>query len=435
VLAKRFGEKSRLTRPLRDALREQERSVARTSLDTFSALSAPPEPSLSAPEPPLDGDDGDDEPPLFGPSLRSAPSLASFFEDEERRRDESTPKSFDDVGDDALGYHERYMAGGRVWAAGAREGYEAWGGRASQIVGRGTVVTSREDDAPPSGPVGDMTVADLKTYARVKRVDLSGCDTRMAMVRACEPDLFGGEPLDAEPEPVAAEPSRSSDASTPSRASTLRALRQAEVRRVVAKQLRDLARNALATMEELWSAEAAAMARAVADRERDIEAALRDRPPRAAPAAVAEEEEKSVGSLPSWYERLLPPGRTSFADDDDSLRMITPKHSALDVLERGGDVDAAEGAARTGPDLARDKAASDAVAGLQAALRTATLRYLGGDASAEAELRALDAALDARGDAGDAARRAVLRGIRPLVWVVLTKLQNSLARSNRSRFG
>ncbi|KAH8072881.1 hypothetical protein JL721_3531 [Aureococcus anophagefferens] len=138
--------------------------------------------------------------------------------------------------------------------------------------GHGRDVT--EDDAPPSGPVGDMTVADLKTYARVKRVDLSGCDTRMAMVRACEPDLFGGEPLDAEPEPVAAEPSRSS-ASTPSHASALRALRQAEVRRVVAKQLRDLARNALATMEELWSAEAAAMARAVADRERDIEARSR----------------------------------------------------------------------------------------------------------------------------------------------------------------
>ncbi|KAH8072880.1 hypothetical protein JL721_3530 [Aureococcus anophagefferens] len=91
--------------------------------------------------------------------------------------------------------------------------------------------------------------------------------------------------------------------------------------------------------------------------------------------------------------------------------MITPKHSALDVLERGGDVDAARGATRTGPDLARDKARPDAVAGLQAALRTATLRYLGGDASAEAELRALDAALDARGDAGDAARRAVLRAV------------------------
>jgi elongation factor 2 len=29
----------------------------------------------------------------------------------------------------------------------------------------------------------------------------------------------------------------------------------------------------------------------------------------------------------------------------------------------------------------------------------------------------------------------ILRGIQPLVWVVLTKLQNSLARSNRSRFG
>ena len=28
-----------------------------------------------------------------------------------------------------------------------------------------------------------------------------------------------------------------------------------------------------------------------------------------------------------------------------------------------------------------------------------------------------------------------LCGIQPLVWVVLTKLQNSLARSNRSRFG
>ena len=28
-----------------------------------------------------------------------------------------------------------------------------------------------------------------------------------------------------------------------------------------------------------------------------------------------------------------------------------------------------------------------------------------------------------------------LRRIQPLVWVVLTKLENSLARSNRSRFG
>ncbi|KAH8049655.1 hypothetical protein JL720_15562 [Aureococcus anophagefferens] len=367
VLAKRFGEKSRLTRPLRDALREQERSVARTSLDAFSAVraaepSSPRRSRRSTATTATTSRRSSGRP--CGARRRSRRSSRT-----RRRRDESTPKSFDDVGDDALGYHERYMAGGRVWAAGAREGYEAWGGRVSQIVGRGTVVTSKEDDAPPSGPVGDMTVADLKTYARVKRVDLSGCDTRMAMVRACAPELFGGEPLDAEPEPVAAEPSRSSDASTPSRESTLRALRQAEVRRVVAKQLRDLARNALATMEELWSAEAAAMARAVADRERDIE---RSRPAaRAAPAVVAEEEEKSVASLPSWYERLLPPGRTSFADDDDSLRMITPKHSALG-----------------------------------AALRTATLRYLGGDASAEAELRALDAALDARG-AGDAAHRAV----------------------------
>ena len=38
----------------------------------------------------------------------------------------------------------------------------------------------------------------------------------------------------------------------------------------------------------------------------------------------------------------------------------------------------------------------------------------------------------------EAAQRPRVRrlcGIQPLVWVVLTKLENSLARSNRSRFG
>ena len=61
-------------------------------------------------------------------------------------------------------------------------------------------------------------------------------------------------------------------------------------------------------------------------------------------------------------------------------------------------------------------------------------------AAAVRRLRARDAALevlDLRGEGpldGDAAG-VLLCGIQPLVWVVLTKLQNSLARSNRSRFG
>ena len=48
-----------------------------------------------------------------------------------------------------------------------------------------------EMDELPSGSVATMNVANLQKYARIKRVDLSSCETRMDMIKACAPELFG----------------------------------------------------------------------------------------------------------------------------------------------------------------------------------------------------------------------------------------------------
>ncbi|KAH8095059.1 hypothetical protein JL720_2332 [Aureococcus anophagefferens] len=72
-------------------------------------------------------------------------------------------------------------------------------------VSSGTVRKPSEMDELPSGSVATMNIANLQKYARIKRVDLSSCETRMDMIKACAPELFGGEPL-RDPEPAAPPP-------------------------------------------------------------------------------------------------------------------------------------------------------------------------------------------------------------------------------------
>ncbi|KAH8095058.1 hypothetical protein JL720_2331 [Aureococcus anophagefferens] len=62
-------------------------------------------------------------------------------------------------------------------------------------VSSGIARAPADEEQLPSGSVATMNIANLQKYARIKRIDLSGCDTRMDMIKACAPELFGGEPV------------------------------------------------------------------------------------------------------------------------------------------------------------------------------------------------------------------------------------------------
>ena len=47
-----------------------------------------------------------------------------------------------------------------------------------------------EQEPLPSGSVATMNLKNLKTYARIKKIDISHCETRMDMIRTLAPELF-----------------------------------------------------------------------------------------------------------------------------------------------------------------------------------------------------------------------------------------------------
>ena len=47
-----------------------------------------------------------------------------------------------------------------------------------------------EEEPLPSGSVATMNIVNLKTYARIKKIDISHCESRMDMIRTLAPELF-----------------------------------------------------------------------------------------------------------------------------------------------------------------------------------------------------------------------------------------------------
>jgi len=64
-----------------------------------------------------------------------------------------------------------------------------------------TSTATAEEEALPTGSVASMNVASLQKYARVKRVDIARCTTRMDLIRTLAPELFGGKQLEQTAEP------------------------------------------------------------------------------------------------------------------------------------------------------------------------------------------------------------------------------------------